>query len=146
MVAGTLDLAFIELASAEQLIAQGKLRGIASSTTERLATLPNIPTLAEATGDPNIETVSWHILFAPAATPKDVVDLLHRETRAITTTPAFHKFLTDRGQVPVDSPPPEEIKTYIKSEQDKWGSLVRKLGSRVRSNPIAGQAPPRKQE
>ena len=128
VVAGTLDLAFIESASAEQLIAQGKLRGIASSTTERLATLPNVPTLAEATGDPNIETVSWHILFAPAATPKDVIDLLHRETRAITTTPAFHKFLTDRGQVPVDSPPPEAIKAYIKSEQDKWGSLVRKLG------------------
>jgi tripartite-type tricarboxylate transporter receptor subunit TctC len=128
VVSGTLDLAFIESATAAQLIMQGKVRGLASSTATRLATLPTIPTLAEAAGDPDIETVSWHMLFAPAATPKKVVDLLHRETKSITTTPEFSKLLLDRGQVPVDSPPVDGIKSYIKSEQDKWGSLVRKLG------------------
>jgi tripartite-type tricarboxylate transporter receptor subunit TctC len=68
------------------------------------------------------------MLFAPAATPKDVVDRLHSETKAITTTPEFRKLLLDRGQVPVDTPPVEGIKAYIKAEQDKWGSLVQKLG------------------
>ena len=76
VVAGHLSLAFIESATASQLIAQGKVRGLASATTERLQILPDIPTLAEATGDPDIETVSWHMLFAPAATPKDIVDRL----------------------------------------------------------------------
>ena len=128
VVAGHLNLAFIESATAKQLIAQGKVRGLASATTERLAILPDVPTLAEATGDPSIETVSWHMLFAPAATPKDVVDLLHSETLKITTAQDFRKLLLDRGQVPVDSPPVEGIKAYIKSEQEKWGSLVERLG------------------
>ena len=128
VVAGHLNLAFIESATAKQLIAQGKVRGLASATTERLAILPDVPTLAEATGDPSIETVSWHMLFAPAATPKDVVDLLHGETRKITTAQDFRKLLLDRGQVPVDTPPVEGIKAYIKSEQEKWGSLVERLG------------------
>jgi tripartite-type tricarboxylate transporter receptor subunit TctC len=128
LVAGHLNLAFVESASASQLIAQGKLRGIASATAERLAILPDIPTLAEAVNDPDIETVSWHMLFAPAATPKDVVARLHAETRKLTTTPEFRKFLLDRGQVPVASPPVEGIQAYIKAEQDKWGSLVRRLG------------------
>jgi tripartite-type tricarboxylate transporter receptor subunit TctC len=128
LVAGHLNLAFVESASASQLIGQGKLRGIASATAERLAILPDLPTLAEAVNDPSIETVSWHMLFAPAATPKDVVERLHTETRTLTTTPEFRKFLLDRGQVPVATPPVEGIRAYIKSEQDKWGSLVRRLG------------------
>ena len=90
--------------------------------------LPDIPTLAEASGDPDIETVSWHMLFAPAATPRDIVDRLHAETKKATTTPEFRKFLLDRGQVPVETPSVDGIRAYIKSEQDKWGALVRKLG------------------
>lgn len=128
VVAGHLNLAFIESATAKQLIAQGKVRGLASATTERLHILPDIPTLAEASGDRSIETVSWHMLFAPAATPKDVVNLLHAETKKVTNTPEFRKLLLDRGQVPVDTPSVDGISAYIKSEQDKWGSLVEKLG------------------
>lgn len=128
VVAGHLDLAFIESASARDLIAQGKLRGLASSTASRLAILPDIPTLAEASGDANIETVSWHMLFAPAATPKKIIEKLHEETKAITMTPEFRQFLLVRGQVPVDTPSVEGIQAYIKAEQEKWGSLVRRLG------------------
>ena len=128
VVAGHLNLAFIESATASQLIAQGKVRGLAASTATRLQILPDIPTLAEASGDPDIETVSWHMLFAPAATPKDVVDQLYVDMKKITNTPEFRKLLLDRGQVPVDTPSVDGIKAYIKSEQDKWGSLVRKLG------------------
>ena len=136
VVAGHLDLAFIETATAKLLIAQDKVRGLAASTATRLQILPDIPTLAEASGDSDIETVSWHMLFAPAATPKNIVDRLHAETKRITTTPEFRQFLIERGQVPVDTPAIADIRTYIKSEQDKWGSLVRKLGlegSQIRS-------------
>jgi tripartite-type tricarboxylate transporter receptor subunit TctC len=50
------------------------------------------------------------------------------ETRKITTSPEFQNQLLTRGQVPVASPPVEGIRAYIKSEQEKWGSLVRRLG------------------
>ena len=128
VVAGHLNLAFIETATASELIAQGKVRGLATSTATRLQILPDIPSLAEASGDPDIETVSWHMLFAPAATPKEVVDRLYADMKKITNTQEFRRLLLDRGQVPVDTPSIDGIKAYIKSEQDKWGSLVRKLG------------------
>jgi len=128
VVAGHLSLAFIESASAKQLIDEKKLIGIASSTDERLGILPDVPTLAEASGVPGIETVSWHMLFAPAATPKDIVDRLHNDMNMIISTPDFRKMLTDRGQVAVATPSIEGIQRYIKSEQDKWGVLVEKLG------------------
>ena len=128
VVAGHLSLAFIESATAKQLIEDKKVVGLAASTAERLQVLPDIPTLAEASGVPGVEAVSWHMLFAPAATPKDVVDRLHSDMKQITNTPEFRKLLLDRGQVPVATPSVDGIKAYIKAEQDKWGSLVEKLG------------------
>ena len=128
VVAGHLSLAFIESATAKQLISEKKVIGLASSTDERLEILPDIPTLAEASGVPGIETVSWHMLFAPAATPKDIVDRLHADMKGIISTPEFRKMLTDRGQVAVATPSISGIQSYIKSEQDKWGVLVEKLG------------------
>jgi len=128
VVAGHLSLAMIESATASQLIEQGKVRGLASATAERLQIFPDIPTLAAASGDPDIETVSWHMLFAPAGTPQNIIDRMHAESYKATTTAEFRKFLLDRGQVPVATPPIDSIRAYIKSEQDKWGSLVRKLG------------------
>jgi tripartite-type tricarboxylate transporter receptor subunit TctC len=128
VVAGHLSLAFIESATAKQLIAEKKVIGLAASTAERLEILPDIPTLAEASGVAGIETVSWHMLFAPAATPKEVVDRLHSDMKTIISTPEFRKLLTDRGQVAVATPSIEGIQRYIKAEQDKWGMLVEKLG------------------
>ncbi len=128
VVAGHLSLAFIETSTAKQLISEKKVIGLASSTDERLEILPDIPTLAEASGVPGIETVSWHMLFAPAATPKDIVDRLHADMKGIISTPEFRKMLTDRGQVAVATPSISGIQSYIKSEQDKWGVLVEKLG------------------
>ena len=64
VVAGHLNLAFIETATAKQLIAEKKVVGLAASTAERLDILPDIPTLAEASGVAGIEAVSWHMLFA----------------------------------------------------------------------------------
>jgi tripartite-type tricarboxylate transporter receptor subunit TctC len=128
VVAGHLSLAFIESATAKQLIEDKKVVGLAASTAERLQVVPDVPTLAEASGVPGIEAVSWHMLFAPAATPQDVVDRLHSDMKQITNTPEFRKLLLDRGQVPVATPSVDGIKAYIKAEQDKWGSLVETLG------------------
>ena len=83
---------------------------------------------AEASGAKDFEAVSWHILFAPAATPKEIVDRLHQEMRKIMSTPEMTKRAADIGLLPLESPPIDGIKTYIKSEQEKWGSLVKKLG------------------
>jgi tripartite-type tricarboxylate transporter receptor subunit TctC len=72
--------------------------------------------------------VSWHILFAPGATPKEIIDRLHREMRTIMSTPEMKQRAATIGLLPLDSPPIEGIRAYIRSEQEKWGALVTKLG------------------
>jgi tripartite-type tricarboxylate transporter receptor subunit TctC len=94
----------------------------------RLPTLPDVPPFAEASGAADFEAVSWHILLAPAATPKEIIDRLHGEMRRIMSAPEMKQRALDIGLLPLDSPPVDGIRAYIKSEQEKWGSLVRKLG------------------
>jgi tripartite-type tricarboxylate transporter receptor subunit TctC len=67
-------------------------------------------------------------MFAPAATPPEIVARLHDEMKKVMADPELRKKISDLGLIPVDTPPIDGIRTYIKSEQEKWGSLVRKLG------------------
>jgi tripartite-type tricarboxylate transporter receptor subunit TctC len=72
--------------------------------------------------------VSWHVLFAPAKTPKEIVDRLHKEMKTVMADPDMQQKIKNVGLIPNDSPPVEGIRAYIKSEREKWGSLVNKLG------------------
>jgi tripartite-type tricarboxylate transporter receptor subunit TctC len=128
IAAGHVDLGFAEAGASLPLIRDGKLRALAASSSVRLPTLPEVPPFGEAAGAPDFEAVSWHILFAPAATPTEIIDRLHQEMKRIMSAPDMKKRAADIGLLPLDSPPPDEIRRYIKSEQDKWGSLVKKLG------------------
>jgi putative tricarboxylic transport membrane protein len=128
IAAGHVDLGFAEAGASLPLIREGKLRALAASSLVRLPTLPEVPPFAEAAGAPDFEAVSWHILFAPAATPKEIVERLHNEMKRIMTTPDMKKRAADIGLLPLDSPSTDGIRDYVKSEQEKWGTLVRKLG------------------
>ena len=102
--------------------------GPSVSSLVRLPTLPDVPPFGEAAGAPDFEAVSWHILFAPAATPNEIVERLHADMRRIMSAPDMKKRAADIGLLPLDSPPIDGIRAYVKSEQEKWGSLVKKLG------------------
>jgi tripartite-type tricarboxylate transporter receptor subunit TctC len=128
IAAGHVALGFVEAGAGLPLIKDGKLRALAVSASSRLGVLPEVPPFSEASGAADFEAVSWHMLFAPAATPKDIVDKLHAEMKRIMAAPDMQKRVTDLGLIPFDTPPVDGIKSYIKSEQEKWGSLVRKLG------------------
>jgi len=128
IAAGHVNLGFAEAGASLPLIRDGKLRALAVSSLMRLPTLPEVLPFAEAAGAPDFEAVSWHILFAPAATPKEIIDRLHQEMRRIMSAPDMKKRAADIGLLPLDSPSVDGIQQYIKSEQEKWGSLVKKLG------------------
>jgi putative tricarboxylic transport membrane protein len=128
IAAGHVNMGFAEAGASLPLIREGKLRALAASSSTRLPTLPETPPFGEAAGAPDFEAVSWHILFAPGATPKEIIDRLHQEMRVIMSTPDMKQRASNIGLLPLDSPPIEGIRAYIKSEQEKWGSLVRKLG------------------
>ena len=128
IAAGHVQLGFAEVGASLPLIRDGKLRAIAVSSSEPLAVLPGVPPFSVAAKAPDFEAVSWHVLFAPAATPKEIVARLHADMQRITTAPDMQKKIADLGLLPIASPPVEGIVSYLASEREKWGSLVRKLG------------------
>jgi tripartite-type tricarboxylate transporter receptor subunit TctC len=128
VVGGHVASSISETGAALSLIQDGKLKALGTTAGSRLPTLPEVPTVAEAIGMPGFEAVSWHVLLAPAATPRPVVDRLHTEMRRITGDPAFQKRVSDIGLMPLDPSSIEEIQQYIKGERDRWGGVVTALG------------------
>jgi tripartite-type tricarboxylate transporter receptor subunit TctC len=128
VAAGHIPLSFADAGTALPLIVSGQVRALAVTTAHRLPTLPEVQTLAEALKIKDLELVSWHVLSAPAATPRPVVDKLHEEMRVIMTDPELIKRVSNLGLLPHPVPPIDETKAYIQSEIDKWGGLIRKLG------------------
>jgi tripartite-type tricarboxylate transporter receptor subunit TctC len=128
IAAGHVQLGFAEAGASLPLIRDGKLRALAVSATTRIPSLPDVPPFAEAAKASDFEAVSWHILFAPAATPKRIIERLHTEMKKIMADPEMIKLTEKIGLLPVDSPDVDGIQKYLASEREKWGSLVKQLG------------------
>lgn len=128
IVANHVQLGFAEAGASLPVIREGKLRALAVSSSTRLPTLPEVPPFAEAANAPDFEAVSWHMLYAPRATPKPIVDKLHAEMKKIMSDPEMRQKASTIGLLPIDPPSIAETEKYLASEREKWGSLVRKLG------------------
>jgi tripartite-type tricarboxylate transporter receptor subunit TctC len=128
IAAGHIALGWAEAGASIPLIKDGKLRALAVSSTTRLPLLPDVPPLAEAAPAPGFEAVSWHMLLAPAKTPKDIVDRLHAEMKRALADPELKKKIETIGLIPFDTPSVEDLRVYRRAEQEKWGTLVKKLG------------------
>jgi tripartite-type tricarboxylate transporter receptor subunit TctC len=107
-------------------VRSGELRALAVSSPRRIATAPELPTIAES-GLPGFDVVAWFGLFAPAGTPKPFVDHLSVETRAAIGATEVHQRLIDLGAEPLGSTP-EAFVAYVKTEFQRWGSLIRQSG------------------
>jgi tripartite-type tricarboxylate transporter receptor subunit TctC len=127
IAAGHVKLGFAEAGASLPLIKDGKLRALAVSAQTRIPSLPDVPPFAEAASAPDFEAVSWHVLLAPAKTPRPIVDRLHAEMKRIMSDPEMKKLASNIGLLPIDTPSVEGIQQYLASEREKWGSLVRKL-------------------
>jgi tripartite-type tricarboxylate transporter receptor subunit TctC len=128
VAAGHVAMAFAEAGASLPLIHDRKLRALAVTSSTRLPTVPDLPPFGEAVGAPDFETVSWHVLLAPAGTPPEVVAKLHAEMKRIMEAPDMRKRVADVGLIPLDIAPLESPIAYIKAEGEKWGTLVCQLG------------------
>jgi tripartite-type tricarboxylate transporter receptor subunit TctC len=128
VAAGHIAASIAEAGASLPLIKDGKLRALAVTSATRFPTLPEVPTLAEALAAPDLEAVSWHVLFARHDTPRAIVDRLHDEMARIMAPPEMQARIAAIGLIPYASPSVEGIQAYIKAETDKWGTLVRQLG------------------
>ncbi len=105
----------------------GRLRALAVMDSRRSPAAPDVPTLSEV-GYP-IEAPTWHMLVAPGATPKPILHRLNAELTAIIQEPVIGTERTKRGIVPTSGGSPEQLATFVKSEIDRWGKVVRKAGA-----------------
>ncbi len=101
----------------------GRLRALGVTSAKRVASLPNVPTIAEA-GVPGYEVVGWYGLAAPAGTPQPVVAKIHSDFAAVLHAPDLRDKLAAEGAEAVGSKP-EEFGAFIKSEIEKWGKVVK---------------------
>lgn len=128
VAAGHVQLGFAEAGASQRLIQDQRLRALAVSSLTRFNSLPEVPTLAEATGRPGLEAVSWHALVAPAATPRTIMTRLNGEMTRIIRMPEVRERIVNLDLIPVEPQSIEENQRYIASEAKKWGDLIRKLG------------------
>jgi tripartite-type tricarboxylate transporter receptor subunit TctC len=128
IVAGHVQLGFAEAGASLPLIREGKLRALAVSSLTPIPSLPDVPPFAKAANAPDFEAVSWHMLYAPAATPKPIVDKLHAEMTKIMSDPEMQAKATTIGLLPIIPPSIADTQKYLASEREKWGSLVKQLG------------------
>jgi tripartite-type tricarboxylate transporter receptor subunit TctC len=126
LLAGRVLVMFDQISSALPHVRAGKLNALGVTTAKRSAVAPDIPTLAE-TGLPTFEATTWHGLFAPAGTPRDVIAKLNAETvKALSSPELIEKFKTN-GIDPVSSSP-EQFAALLKSELQRWGDVVKAAG------------------
>ena len=128
VIAGRVQLMFATSASVIGHIKSGLVRPIAVTTLKRFSLMPELPTVAETL--PGFDATTWHGLVAPAGTPPEVIETLHRATVAALNDPATKKKLVDLG-VEVASDSPQEFAAYIKSEIPKWTAVVKASGAKL---------------
>src|SRR6266540_4564458 len=125
IIGGHIEMMFSDVPPALPLIRAGKLRAIGVTTAQRVPAAPELPPLAEV-GVPGFDSASWHMLVTQGKAPAEVVARLHKELRAIMSDPVVVADLIRDGAIPVISPPPDELKQFVRTEIARWGQVVQK--------------------
>jgi tripartite-type tricarboxylate transporter receptor subunit TctC len=120
---GHTPIAFTALPPAIAAIKDGKLRALALTSEQRVPSLPDVPTMAEA-GVQGHEADTLTSVLAPAGTPKEIIDLLYREIAAIVAMPDVKEKLTSLGFLPIANRP-DEFAQRIDVELKKWAKVIR---------------------
>ena len=129
LMAGRLQAFFSSASAAMPQIKGGKLKALGVTTTRRMSSLPNVPTVAEA-GLPGFSYTLWGGLFAPAGTPADVIDRLNRDVNALLASSDIRARLEgDNMAVPKNTP--TEFADYVRSEAVKFEKLVKDADLKV---------------
>ena len=123
LLAGQVDITFGTAPPFIGHIANGKLRVLAVTGKTRLPSLPDVPTTAEV-GYPKIDATSWFGVFAPAATPKAIIDKLSAEIAKVVQSPAFKQKAIDLGSS-ADYMNPKQYTDYVIAELKKWSAVVK---------------------
>ena len=125
MLAGRLQVGGDQLSSSLAEIKAGTLKALATTASKRIPGLPEIPTVKEL-GFPNLELEGWNGVFAPAKTPKDIIERLNKEVIAAVRHPDVVKRLNDLGAEGVGSTPAEQD-AMLRRQMDQFRAIIREM-------------------
>ncbi|HEY5895980.1 MAG TPA: tripartite tricarboxylate transporter substrate binding protein [Burkholderiales bacterium] len=125
LIAGRLHVGGDQLSSSLADIKAGKIKALATNASKRIADLPEVPTAREQ-GFPILEADGWNGIFAPAKTPRSVIDRLQKETLAAVRHPETAKRLKDIGAEPVGSSPAEQD-AILKRQVEQFRPVIREM-------------------
>lgn len=129
VAAGQVPLGVVTASSAAPLIAAGRVRAIAITSAQRVAQLPEVPTVAEQ-GVPGFEVQQWHGLLAPAATRDDVVGHLHEVIKQLLADPAMQQSLKEQGYTPAQESA-AQFEQLIAADIGRYEKVAKQLGLKV---------------
>ena len=126
VIAGHVDLFCSALASAIPQVRAGAMKGFGVSAPEPVAALPSVPSLLQL-GHKELEMQHWHGLFAPAGTPRPIIEKLNAALRKAIADPRIRKAFSDvsANAIPDDQQSPEALGALLHSEIKRWGDVIR---------------------
>ena len=127
LVAGTIQVLFVDIGPSIQLIRAGKARALGITSAQRAVAAPEIPPLAEV-GVPGFDTTAWQMLVAPGNTPLPILEKLNTEVNAIVHTEEIIKQFTPLGIIPIGKGSPQELNAFVKSETVRWAKVIQSAG------------------
>lgn len=126
LVAGQLSFMIENVPGTLPLVKDGKLRALAITSRQRLALVPELPTMEEA-GVPGYEMIGWNGVFMPRGTPPEIVARLNAELVKVVRSAEVGEQLARLGAVPVGDTP-EQFGAFVKAESQRWGKIIKDLG------------------
>lgn len=125
------DFLFSNITTCISHIQAGTLRALAVAAPARLAELPDVPTMSEA-GYPGIDLKFWMALYAPAKTPKPIVDTLRKTLYQLMTDPKYAATLREKGAAAMPIAP-AELDQFLKTDTERWARAAREIGIKAQT-------------
>ncbi|WP_313295688.1 tripartite tricarboxylate transporter substrate binding protein [Diaphorobacter sp.] len=129
VVAGQISYMFDNVPTVWPFVQAGRMRALAVTTKERIATAPHIPTMAES-GFPDFDVSSWYGIIAPAKTPPDVIETLNHALQKVLARSEFQARMKGMGVI-VKQGSPQSFGTFMKSETERWAPIVKQSGAKI---------------
>jgi tripartite-type tricarboxylate transporter receptor subunit TctC len=130
LLSGRIQLMMVTPLLVEPHARAGRLRLLAATTPERIARLPDLPTVSES-GVPGYEAGTWFALAGPAGMPREVTDALYSDVKKVLNEPAFKDKYVDKQWFEIVANTPEEFAAFLSAEYERWGNVVRRSGVTV---------------
>src|SRR5439155_1339839 len=130
IIAGEAPVAFLNLSSALPHVRSGRMKAIATTAPSRLTELPDVATMAEQ-GFSGIGTNAWQGMFAPAATPKPIVDKIYRSVAAVLSNSQMKEQLSKQMLDVTLSSSPAQFQQLVEKETHAWGDFLREAGIKI---------------